>query len=406
MYRGYEADWTTPRPRPQAPPRPVFRPPMPAETLPPPDPGALPDYQRRFPIRPLGPAPQPPTLPQPVPRPPPRRPPVAPWLRRVMFAHELLSQLNPPPGVFPQTFLSGGWFRICGPVPPAAGYTQSATNWRWDAAQAVPPGFCGLAGQAISGIDDAPLITDKQFRTFYKLIHPTLNRYQVNETWTRADASTLPQPQWQIKDPFWPVIDTWPATPVLPAVEGVNPHAWPWAVIPYLANTGWPEASVRSNGDPQAEQTPAPNTSTTVQVVVSPGVGPQVETATGPYIRDYHKSGTKLNIRERKVGLKSWMLPFFALRDMTTEGVDLIDAFWKALPWTEAKRQFMREHTGHGALRYNYQRTLYIWRHYREIDLDKLIANIISNHIEDMAYGYYFKQRQRAYLRYNYWEHN
>lgn len=402
MYRGYEADWTTPRPV-----RPRYTPsPVPVEVLPPPDPGAMPDYQRRFPIRRLPDAPRPPVMPVPASIPPGARP-FRRWPRRI----PVLQILDTAKYLFDTKQaldgnLSGGlnapnhpdWTNVCGGQSP---------YWWWIDLN-LP--FCGLGGQAVP----PELINQPATGTETGIVYlipepgPVPDRYTLVGVFHRDLGDNAASDNVSISAARQEGTFPWQQT--LPLVDAPFPLTVPWVVIPYLRNSPYAESSVRGPGVAPRVMTMAPvRPSVQTVIEISPGLIPSVKSSVVPYTPQPWKAGFGPKVRERKARLGRSAAIVAALAggfvNVSTEANDFVVALFKALP-KRSQRDFRATTSFVSPADYMLRRTAYVIAHAGEIELDQAIANVLANQIEDRAYGAYFGARRRAFDRYGLWEHD
>lgn len=403
MYRGYDQDWDGSRQRPAVP-RPVFQPPAPAEVLPPGDPGGQSDYQRRFPLRPID-TPQPRHLPPAGPRPPMRRAPAGIPVGALLRAATFLNDWDKWKDGLAGPIGYGGFDKVlsCDRPPSYGGFNdRSVTNVK------LLPVYVCLAGQASAGPPWASPLTTTRSITHWYAPHFALWdggagpwRSARFELFVRDNNGTMPIEQ---HSPG-PTVRTLPGVYPRPGTW-VTPAPMPWPLIPYLVNTGLPESSVRGNEQKQIGNSIAyDNPSPGIAVSVRPATQPEVEGGIKPYVPDPSKSQAGFKVRELKGRLGFSLRGLIYFRDSTTEGVDLVDAFWESLP-QKVRTKFARENYGHGPIQWTYRRTRYLISHADQIDLDKAIRNVIVNDLEDRIYGRYFQARRRAFQRHGYWDHS
>lgn len=391
----------TPRP-PPSPPNFVL-PDTPVETLPQPDPGGMPDYQRRFPVVP-GPPVRGVPLPGPLPAPPggrwPRTPrvPIGTILNAAMLAEMATLLLQPMP-TYPANFAGGGgWFRKCGPTPWSLPYMKAIHHQYFNTASASPT-LCGLGGQAFSNVDNAPTTSSKSLILFYGP-NPNLlpaERWLVFEVWSRPANGAVPGNYPTVRNQNWTTRPTFPGTVTLPAVEGTIPLHIPYSVLPYWGNTPFREVGneIHGNQDVRSATRTAGATTTTVDPVTG------VDTDTDPDLpyRPHPSVAHGIRTRERKFNGNAFTLAVWRVVDTTTEGNDFIRALFKALP-PRRQREFHRWFNQRYGDRdnagwYVYHRTLWTIRHFNEIDINEAIGNVIMNQIEDRIWGAYFAERSR-----------
>lgn len=111
-------------------------------------------------------------------------------------------------------------------------------------------------------------------------------------------------------------------------------------------------------------------------------VGPNgVTRSTAPHARVRHRA----NVRERKVspygtqGMRLLRWFQWALGAVTEAG-DIIDSVWSALPGEVRWTPGVRKNTPQAKLKD-------IWDHYDQIDIDKMMENLVLNQIEDSIIG-------------------
>lgn len=306
-------------------------------------------------------------------------------LARIPFT--LAPAVNPP---HPWD-LSGapGWSLICGPVAAHPDYIASSYHWRWDATTTTPPGFCGLTGQAVSGIDDAPLTTDKTFRTFYKLDHPTLNRYQVRETWTRPDSGPVPEassPRPAFS--FAPGLPHWPTDLPLPlpfTIPGgaIAPTPLPttWPRIPRRPQYPLPTPGVQidqgGNGQPNQPIGDIDNPEPIVREISFGNNAPRTQTRFRP-------RGPRRKERELKSFYKS--AGYQAINKLigsVTEFADLVTALYNSLP-AAVRRETRRDHNGF--LRHQ-DKAAAVWRNWSQLNVEEALRLFFRMQVTDFFWA-------------------
>lgn len=159
------------------------------------------------------------------------------------------------------------------------------------------------------------------------------------------------------------------------AAGAFPPGHVPWNVRPIPVWTGaggitdgWPQGNDASNGERSRRRAPP-----LPQVIIDTRTGTRVVT------RAVDRSVVSRPIRERKVGSKTWAARAFFLamkaKEEYSEYMDLVEALYKALP---KNRQFATNDRG---------KVWALWEHYREIDMELAIRNIIMNWVEDGIIG-------------------
>lgn len=106
----------------------------------------------------------------------------------------------------------------------------------------------------------------------------------------------------------------------------------------------------------------------------------------------------KPNEKERKVRPLSGSVYRVIARALShvTEGLEIVDAFWDALPEKFRKREMAKRH---GKPPNSQEKLRQIWLHWDQINLNEAIDNIVKNELEDRVFGFFGKQAGRAAAR-------
>lgn len=282
---------------------------------------------------------------------------------------------QPVPGV---GWDMSGWTHLisCGRPP---GYLDDF-HWRWDSPTTTPPVLC-LAGQAVSNIDNVPLTTHKTLRYWWKLDHPTLNRFAVREWWTRAATGPVPDQNVGRAGRYSPSTGPhhWPVDLPLPDIYTLPngapaptplPTPYPW--IP-LRPIIW--ATPGFEGDQRGNYADEP-------AIV--GVGTQVFPNPQPQPNPKPQPRPRDRVRERKKKFATAAAGFVwrKISDFT-ESVDVVRALYSALP-AAVRRQVRRENGGYIT---PVDQAEALWRHWNEIDVETAIRSLIKQQVTDYLYG-------------------
>jgi len=304
----------------------------------------------------------------------------------------LWDQTEQDPEGFPYSL--AGWTLRHGPCGSPGGYSPQWVAWRYDAPEPVNPLAC-LTGQAVSGPNDAPQTTDHSLRFYYKLDHPTLNRYAVYEIWGRPDdgavgarRNALPSPRLQAENQFYPNEAELPGIYWMPGgAVAPTPLPLPYIVAPYLGGAvvgpQWPESG-RGYGPRQL-----PRVTPGWQVEIVPGQKPNVSARPRP------RRATPRRERERKQRLVGASAAVYrALNDTVnfiTESDDFINAVWRAIPADLRPRRKLHDPV-------NKMRD--IADNFEHLNVGQALCNLVSENLEDRIYGATGRATQRASQRF------
>lgn len=158
-------------------------------------------------------------------------------------------------------------------------------------------------------------------------------------------------------------LDPWRSRP------GETPPLWPlpWQMLPLRVNTPWRQAG--NNVLPIGHTDPWVDPVHVVQPVNGPviPIKPEEFPARPP-------EGTK----ERKINTKTYLL--MRVVNAVTEGVDLVESAWDALPRSAQTRVKGKKTTA-------WQKMQDVYRNIDKIDGRKFVKNVILNEIEDRFFG-------------------
>lgn len=110
---------------------------------------------------------------------------------------------------------------------------------------------------------------------------------------------------------------------------------------------------------------------------ISTNTRPRVRLRQKPEVRQKDKN------RERKYRPR-WAGKAWALIGFVTEANDVFEAFWKGLPGKLKRRAFVEN--GYKKLS-QLDKARFLARHWREVDVDRFIKELIENQVEDFIYG-------------------
>lgn len=304
----------------------------------------------------------------------------------------LWDQTEGDPDWFPYSL--AGWTLRHGPCASPSGYSPQPVAWRYDAPEPTPPLAC-LTGQSVSGPNDSPLTTDHALRMYYKLDHPTLNRYATYEIWGRPDdgavgarRDALPRPRLQQAHSFYPNEATLPGIYWVPGgAVAPTPLPVPYIVAPYLPAWVGPDQLPESGRG--YERGTLPRTTPGWQVEIVPGQKPIVRTRPNP------RRPPRARERERKQRLVGASAAVYrALQDtinFVTESDDFINAVWRAIPAELRPRRALHDPVNKMAD---------IARHWDKLNVREALCNLVAENLEDRIYGATGRATQRASQRF------
>lgn len=221
----------------------------------------------------------------------------------------------------------------------------------------------------------------------WRVTGPTLNPYdpasyvQANAgvRYVKTDASaaipsfrTAPR---MMPNP-WTDIPAWLEFLPLPGLRPQpQPVPIPWGAIPHRPATGLPEGSSHGPSPRRRVVSQAFRPGTTL--VLNPGPGrppvldpdPPVQPPRPPRPRE----------KEKKVHARTVAGTAVRVVDAVGEGVDFLEAFYKALPWSVRKlygRRPKPQDMSHA-----------LWNYWDEVDIGLALRNLALNEVEDRAFG-------------------
>ena len=189
-------------------------------------------------------------------------------------------------------------------------------------------------------------------------------------------ASTLSQPA--VRPGINPAIDPF-ALPINQPVP--DRKALPWRLTPYLQPNPWRSPHEQTQRGPQPAANAAPKVHPRIDIDISGRV------RVDPTPRPHQRRKPPPNVRERKVDMRVGGVAA-AVIGFTTEGLDFINAVYKALPdQYKPGYYFVR---GKWVKRWNasqWQRMNALWRHWDKVDIGQAINEVAKNQIEDKIFG-------------------
>lgn len=194
-------------------------------------------------------------------------------------------------------------------------------------------------------------------------------------------------------DPYYdPALPPTPGMPVMPsAPPTIDPFGWPlnapapmpralpWRLLPYLRPNPWrspSEQTIRGSGMPNKPPRDLPVEFPTIIInpdgSISPGPVPKAKRV-------------KPKEKERKMKMSAGARFVLGVVNESTEAVDALDAFYKALPRERKKRYkdtklIARNVSVH-------EKADLVYRHFDEVNLPEALKNLVANQIEDAIYG-------------------
>lgn len=276
--------------------------------------------------------------------------------------YELWNIYNKPGG----GWTIGGWdmTKQCRSQPPE-GFLYFTVNHRQDGASEMP---C-LDGQIIIGEhvipDNAKMIwTLVRQDSWGGIFGPWYNGQQWERDITGPSAQPGPEPDQVVVAPPLPR----PVNPIdlpigWPVQQPDAPPVTPGVPRPVVITQGWtPESSTSSYESPHP-----------------PPVTPRTQPKPGEKER---------KVRSNVPGLFQILRRMRDAAYATTEGLDMLDAFYEALPkqYQVAKPRPQ-------------DKAKMLYRHWEKVDLNQALLNLIQNHVEDALVGRLSRDAQREATR-------
>jgi hypothetical protein len=324
------------------------------------------------------------------------------WLGLFDDIYHLIKQARFPEALPERFGQLAGWrkYADCG--------TRPLNMWNWSSATYEPTFNC-LSGQAVAagntyvnGVASGygPTAT---LNTFWLGKRDALATRMTNSVWFTSNKTALPAPK------YYRPVNTHPYPASLPQwlfnempeilppgqVWTMPPAATPYRVIPSrVTNPNRVPGHTSERGYQLETETGMgvsrkPGTRTKDPLVPSisqfPGSRP-INLPGKPHVRK--RPGPRVKERKSKIG------PIGARRiraavNFVTEGLDLVESFYKALPERYRKQGLTPQ-----------EKAELIYRHIGEARVIDVVYNIAQNHIEDYAYGQASQAIQRGGTRF------
>lgn len=189
-------------------------------------------------------------------------------------------------------------------------------------------------------------------------------------------ASTLSQPA--VRPGINPAIDPFSLPINQPVPDRV---ALPWRLTPYLQPNPWRSPHEQTQRGPQPAVRSGPKVHPRIDIDMSGRV------RVDPTPRPHQRRKPPPNVRERKIDMRIRGIAA-AVIGFTTEGLDFINAIYKALP--DQYKPGYYYVGGKWVKRWNasqWQRMNALWRHWDKVDIGQAIKEVAANQLEDKIFG-------------------
>lgn len=323
----------------------------------------------------------------------------------------VLDWLNQPRGEYrPHDLALYGFRRLCA-VPPNGGYAfnpgipYSGPDTRAKFNGGGNPGLaCTVAAQVAddnmtNGTSTLPVGTE--WVAYGPDNHQAIVRMQLREQWLFPQSSGTPVAIPPTMDPFAPP-SPFPVAPVplpypYPQIDPFIfppfspqpiPNPIPYRAIPHRRPNPWRDPNEQPSKDAPGKRKPRqvrrtrlrPSRLPVEETVVTPGNKPGQAPTPRPGV---HVRRPPLRAREREKKGKFSIKNGTALAELlgiVTESLDLLDAFFKALPW-----KVQQQYTWKGSN--PWERAVFVAENLEHVRIGTLVTNITSMLLEDAAFG-------------------